>query len=81
MFGVEFFLIINFVIVNYFVKFLLVDFIKVVVIVFSVKMQIWVRNGYIEYFNLWNGVIYEMLVEFVVGEMFDFLGEIFGVVW
>lgn len=80
-FGVEFFLIINFAIVNYFVKFLLVDFIKAVVIVFSVKMQIRVRNGYIEYFNLWNGVIYETLAEFVVGETFDFLGEIFGVVW
>lgn len=58
--------------VNYFVKLLPVDLTKAVVTAFSVKMQIRVRNGHTEHFNLWNGVIHETLAEFVVGETFDF---------
>ena len=50
-------------------------------VVFSVKMQIRVRNGHTEHFNLWNGVIHETLAEFVVGETFDFPGETSGAVW
>lgn len=71
-FGVEPLLITNSATVNYFVKLLPVDLTKAVVTAFSVKMQIRVRNGHTEHFNLWNGVVHETLAEFVVGETFDF---------